>query len=191
MKFFKKKKNKNENLIIYSMFFLILILKLFSNTIDIKINDKTKEKYKNYELIDVLHFILPNINIIQNFFHLLNCLLFIIIFFHKKINTAVFLKKIFKIQCFHFFCNYSTILPSLNNCDSSILHSCHNLLFSSNAAMVFLYSLYLYELYPFIKIYLILFLFIYSILLVSSRMHYTVDVIIGLYVSYNIFYENE
>lgn len=189
MKNFRKKKNKNDNIIISAMLFLIVFLKAISNTIDLKINEKTKDKYKNYQLIDVIHSFTPNIKIIQNFFHLLNFLLFLFIFFHKKINTIIFLKKIFKIQCFHFFCNYSTILPSLNNCDSSIFHSCHNLIFSSNVAMILLYSLYLYELYPFIKIYLILFLFIYSILLVSSRMHYTVDVILGLYISYNIFYE--
>jgi len=137
-------------MIIYSMLFLIFIIKLIFNSIDVKINEITKKEYINYQLIDVIHYYTPNISVIQNFFHLLNYILFIIIFFHKKVDTVVFLQKLFKIQFFHSICNYSTILPlkpSLNNCNSSILHSCHNLFFSSNVAIILLYSYLSVELF--------------------------------------------
>lgn len=183
------KKNIKNNKIIISYIFLIIILKLISNTIDIKMNNKLKDKYKEYELFDIIHSITPNFHKITIFFYIVQLFLFLFIFFNKKIDKKKYLEKVFKIELFNFIITYCTVLPSNKYCKSSLIHNCHNYIFSTNIAYVLLNSLYIYEKYPYILIYLLLFIFIYSILLISSRINYTIDVILGIYAAYNIYYE--
>lgn len=180
------------NKITISYLFLIIMIGLIGNTIDIKINESIKDKYKDYKLYDVIHLITPNMYKLTPILDIITLFLVGFIYFHKKVNSSLYIEKAFKIYLFRLFCIYATILPSPHKkCKSNIIQACHDFIFSGHTAITLLNSLYLYDIYPNLKIIILLFLFIFIILIIATRMHYTIDVILALYISYGIYYEKK
>lgn len=194
-----KNKNKNKNSYFFSKFnritisyiFLILLIGVIGNSIDMIIHDSVKERYKDYKLYDTIHLITPNFKQITLLLDFITLCLVFFIFFHKNVNSIIYLQKAFKIYFLRLLCIYSTILPSADNkCNPNVLRGCHDFIYSGHISITLLNCLYLYELYPSTKLFIILFIFFYSVLIVSSRMHYTVDAILAIYITYNIYYNN-
>lgn len=152
-------------------------------------NKNTNIKYKIY---DIGHKYLPNLSKIKNIEEITNLFLFFPFILEPQIITDFF-SYILPIYMFRLLTTNATILPKASNCDDStfgffnfINGHCYDKLFSGHMATTSIITSLMYR-----KNYDAKFLFLYnliiSFLLVSSRQHYTADVLFGGYIGYTAF----
>ncbi len=195
-------KNSNEStLFFFSILFIYITVVYILSYCKKHIYNQSLVYYQNYEerpLYDTLHSIIPYnqysiyfSEIIMIFFVLL-----IIYLFYKKRNISIFYNFIILlalIQLIRSLLFSLTLLPdSSNKCTFSIMvGSCNDLLFSGHisGALLILLFVYKYQLFKskMMKHILIALFILMNIFILSSRNHYSIDIIIGIIVTYVIY----
>lgn len=181
------------------LYFVIVYILLYCKKL---IHNASLNYYSTYEerpLYDSLHLIIPYnkysvyfSEIIMIFF------IFLIIYlFYKKHNISILYNFIIIfafIQIVRALLFSLTLLPdSSNNCTFGLFSgSCNDLLFSGHISVVLLIILFVnkYKLFnsKFIKNILILIFILMSLFILSSRNHYSIDIITALIITYIIYH---
>ncbi len=198
----KKNKEKKENSknLFYSYIFFYIIFFYFGPFCKNKIYENAKLFYKHYKqkrLYDIFHNIIPY-TIYSKYLSEI-CALFIIIsstiFFILKPNILflssllILVSILLIMKCI---IGLITLLPdSSGNCTySNLFGSCNDLLFSGHVSKILILLLLVdyYNVIPNYVSYIYYILFVCMILFIlSSRKHYSIDIIFGIIVSLFIF----
>ncbi len=194
-------KNKSEyNLFFFSIIFIyfsIIYILSFCKTF---IYNKSLLFYQNYQekpLFDTLQSIIPfhKYSIFGSEIILFLFILIISILFYLKRNLSLlshFIILLALIQIFRSIIFSLTLLPdSSQNCTFGIFAgSCNDLLFSGHISAAFLILLYIhkYNLLPSYFYKILIFLFILMLVfIISSRNHYSIDILIAIITTYFIY----
>lgn len=179
---------------------LIFIIIQLALVYTVYINGKVfYEKYKNnnikHKVYDIGHKYLPNFSKIKNIEAITNLFLFAPLILEQNIIIDYFLYMI-PIFLFRLLTTNATILPKATNCDDSnfeVLNflngHCYDKLFSGHMASASIITMLLYK-KNYNKNFLILYNSLIFFILISSRQHYTADVLFGLYVGYTAYFLN-
>ncbi len=189
----------------YNLFFFSIILIYFSIVYILAfckkfIYNKSLLFYNNYPekpLYDLLQSIIPyhQYSIYASEIILAIFIIIIVFTFYKKRNAIIFSHFIILlafIQIFRSIIFSLTLLPdSSQNCSFGIISgSCNDLLFSGHisAVLLILLFIYKYNLLPkkYFKYFLLLFIFM-IIFIISSRNHYSIDILIAMITTYFIY----
>jgi hypothetical protein len=153
-------------------------------------NNNIKSKNSTKKIFDISHKYLPDYSRNDNIHHLMNMFLYMPLLFNPDIIFE-FLSYILPIFIFRYITTNATIYPKSKNCDDSqfklwyfINGHCYDKMFSGHMASSIIISFLLHK-YGKITNTTLLFLynFINAYLILISRSHYTVDVIMGIYVA--------
>lgn len=186
---------------------IIIIIIIFYINYRVHVNGK-KYYYDKYilnnikipKIYDIGHKFLPDLSSYANKIELilgimlLLPIIFILLNKNKQLSTE-FLSFWLVLLSLRALCVFITILPKNENCNDSYFNitnlingHCYDKIFSGHTATAFLIVLLLYK-YGFVKnIFLItMYLLFTSILLLISRGHYTIDIIMAFIITYSVF----
>jgi len=144
---------------------------------------------KNPKVYDIGHKYLPNI---EQYEYLINLIgLFIIYWLFYNVSFIVeFIILIILIYIIRIFTIQLTVLPKMKNCsynNFTLNGFCYDKIFSGHVAFLFLFTLFLFH-YKNISLLSLIFINgLYGLLIIATRAHYTIDVIVSLLVSFIIF----
>lgn len=166
----------------------LLILVIIINLITFYKEQQYKQHFKTSNIYDVGHKVLPNLHHHE---YIINYILYIGILVLIFTNNIIhFLKIFFIILIIRFLFTQITVLPKMKHCKInhfSPFGYCYDKIFSGHVSFIFLCTLFLLET-KYISIYtLIVVNLINSILIISTRAHYTIDVIIAFMITYLMF----
>ena len=180
----------------YKILFLlgIIITILSSNYITNNIGDRFY-KGKNIELFDIFHQILPDLYSYGNITNTIPSIfvgLYILLFLPSTLQIE-FLAKFIIILFILSFAIISTILPGHNDCEvnpnilTTFIGDCYDKVFSGHTAMVLLLCLILYREHIISITNLISINLINILLILATRSHYTIDIIVSIFITSTIF----
>jgi hypothetical protein len=166
----------------------LLILVILFNLFTFYKEQHYRQHFKTSKIYDLGHHVFPNLykhEYIINYIAYLGIIVLII-----TNNILDFLKLFFIILIIRFLFTQITVLPKMKHCKInhfSPLGYCYDKIFSGHISFIFLCSLFLLET-KYISIYTLACInIINSILIISTRAHYTIDVIIAFMVTFFIF----
>lgn len=171
---------------------LILIIIFGSNYITLKLGE---QHYNNNicELFDIFHIILPDLH---NYENVINYILFIglasLYFLGTNALITEYISKLIIILLVRAFTIISTILPKHNNCDeklslrSFIVGGCYDKIFSGHTAAILLLTLLYFKEHIINIPSLIGINLINTLLIIATRSHYTIDVLLAVFVTFTI-----
>ena len=143
-------------------------------------------------LHDLGHYYLPDLD---NFYSVIDVILGIYIIAFLYYSNIELLKEMSLLMCIIFIFRsilvISTSLPDPSGvCEKKKFQIgyCNDLMFSGHTATITLISLYLMSIFPNKRNMLILGNIITYILIIASKNHYTIDVLIGSYVSTTLYF---
>ena len=172
----------------YKLTFILFII-IIMNMISLY-NDRHYHEYysKNKKIYDVGYKYLPNINQHE---YLINYISYVIIILLIFTNFVVdFLKLFFIIYIIRFIFTQITVLPKIKHCNIQQFNPfgyCYDKIFSGHISFLFLFTLFLYET-NYISIYILGILNIINMcLIISTRAHYTIEVIVAFIITFFIF----
>lgn len=176
-------------------FCIIIAIILLSNYVTLKLGEYHYTTHKKTELFDIFHTILPDLHaygdILNNIVPVLG---FVSLYFCSNSKLTVeFLSKFVIIMLVRALTIISTILPKHEKCDetintnSIIVGGCYDKIFSGHTAFVLLLTL-LYFREHIINMPLLVGINAVNILLIlATRSHYTVDVLLAIFVTSTIY----
>ena len=192
--------------------FLILIIVwiievIISKNIEININHiNQNNKYNNIELEDTGFKLVPKLDSKLNYLDDLLISILVIPLFYFDINVKKLLKIIIITRLLRLICMKSTILPSPNSkCNEYLVKKekligkyytiffgrCNETIFSGHVSLMLICILFIL---PFVNSMMKIFLYIYAILtsliVISLRNHYTIDVVLAWVITIPIFIIN-
>ena len=141
----------------------------------------------NPKVYDIGHKYLPNI---EPYMYLINLNILFIVYwlFHVPFILDYFI-LLFIIYCIRSVTIQLTVLPKMKNCkhNFNLNGFCYDKIFSGHVAFLFLFTLFLlqYKFISFISLFIINVL--YGLLIIATRSHYTIDVVVSLLVSLFVF----
>ena len=146
------------------------------------------------KIFDISHKYLPNYSSNLLLISLMDIIILLPLLFGKKFITE-YLNYYLVILLIRFFTTFVTILPKTKNCDDSnftILNflrgHCYDKVFSGHFASSFLFIILLYHLNIYRNLYIsTLFLLFHAFLILSTRSHYTIDLIVSIFVVLTVF----
>lgn len=159
--------------------------------------DFYKDQPTNYKIHDLLHSVLPDLHDYHISIDIIGFIAVIpaIMYFNQEL-TIEFLTKFLIIMLIRAFTIVSTVLPKYERCDTKfdyrnfILGGCYDKIFSGHFAFLLLITLLL-EKYKYISLRtLIVINVIHFVMLLVFRWHYTIDIIIALFVTVVLFHNN-
>jgi hypothetical protein len=177
------------------IFFALVITIISSNYISHLIGSNFyKEIPTSYKIHDLLHDILPDIN---KYHYIIDIIAFIIIipafiYFNSDLSIE-FLTKFLIIMLIRSFTIISTVLPKYERCDetftlrSFFLGGCYDKIFSGHTSFTLLLTLMYYreDIINLPTLYVTNIL--NMLLIIATRSHYTIDVLIAFFVTLTIF----
>lgn len=176
---------------------LILIIIFGSNYATLKLGEQHYAKNKNNELFDIFHKILPDLH---NYEDIVNYILVIALaslyFIGTNALITEYISKLIIILLIRAFTIVSTILPKHNKCEEKLsfrsffIGGCYDKIFSGHTAAILLLTLlyfreHIINMPSLIGINLLNIFFI-----LSTRGHYTVDVLLAIFVTSTIYNVN-
>jgi hypothetical protein len=178
------------------IYYLILIccIILSSNYATFKIGEQHYNSTKKLTLFDIFHTILPDLHAYHYLIDVIVLGAIISLFFvSNKSLTTEFLAKFLIIMLIRSFTIVSTILPKHEICEDKFsireffLGGCYDKIFSGHTSFLLLLTLLYYRediigILPLIAINIINILFI-----LATRSHYTVDIILAIFVTTTIY----
>lgn len=196
----------SKNIKLVLIFIFVWILEIFISKGIEKTLSKQNKYYNKLELEDTGFKLLPKIDLKYNYIDdLMICLLVIPLFFYN-INTSKFLQVIIITRILRLICMQSTILPSPDSkCEEYldrkekiigryykiIFGRCNETIFSGHVSFMLTCVLFLL---PFINSIMKIFLYIYAIItslvVISLRNHYSIDVVLAWIITIPIYIIN-
>ena len=180
------------NEIIY--FFVILAVIFASNYAVLKLASNYYKNVDHIELFDISHYILPDLHSYQHIVDIIVLGAIISLFFlsTKHLSTE-FLAKFTLIMFIRAFTTIATILPKHKICNENIglrsllLGGCYDKIFSGHTSFILLLSLIYYREHI-INLPVLLGVNAANILaILATRSHYTVDVLVAIFVTTTIY----
>lgn len=172
---------------------IIILIIQFSLVYTVYINGKnfyeerTKNRNLKYKIYDIGHKYLPNLSRIENIELITNIFLFSP-FILEPSMIKDYLSFMTPIFTFRLLTTNATILPKSTNCDDNYFGlvnflngHCYDKLFSGHMASASIISLLLNQ-KNYNKKLLLFYNLLISFLLISSRQHYTADILFGSYI---------
>jgi hypothetical protein len=175
-------------------FIIILVIIFASNYAVLKLGSKFYKDKESVELFDSLHYILPDLHTYDSIVDFIGLGAIISLFFVSN-GTLIteFLAKFTIIMFIRAFTTIATILPKHKVCDEKIgirslfLGGCYDKIFSGHTSFILLMSL-LYYREHIITLPLLIGINATNILaILATRSHYTVDVLLAIFVSTTIY----
>jgi hypothetical protein len=165
----------------------------FCNVLNKNMNERGASSCKR-PLEDILFQTLPDLRKHERLIDLVPIpltalLVFICIKEPNKLDFKLLIRSIWIICFSKMIMARSTILPS-SICDGKrkvfALGGCHDCIFSGHVATTLVYLYSLYKIFPneHLKYIFLLFAILYSLFVISTRSHYTIDVIVAWMVAY-------
>lgn len=191
--------NKNLYIYNYKMYPTILLIGmisfiLISNYLTLTIGDTHYNNNNNCMIYDTLHKILPDLRNYHNVIDLFGLLGLISLFFFatESLVSELFAKFVI-IMFIRAFTTLTTILPKDENCDTTLnfrsylCGGCFDKIFSGHTSFILLLTL-LYYRDHIIDIYALFGINLLNIFMIlSTRAHYTVDVLLAIFVTTTIY----
>ena len=175
---------------------LILIIIFGSNYITLKLGEQHYNN-KSCELFDIFHKILPDLH---NYENVINYILLIgltsLYFLGTNALITEYISKIIIILLVRAFTIISTILPKHNKCESDLsissffIGGCYDKIFSGHTAAILLLTLLYFREHIINMPSLIGINLLNILLIISTRSHYTVDVLLAVFVTSTIYNVN-
>ena len=166
----------------------VLVTTILDHNLEHYYNNRINKFPKVY---DVSHKYLPNLNKYEYVSNLYTFFFVLIILFIPKVFEQ-FVEYIIPIMLARLIIMHMTVLPKNSNCIvhiSSVFGGCYDKIFSGHFAAVFLITLLLSE-HNYISILsLILINVLNAFLILVTRSHYTIDIIVSLIITL-LFYQN-
>ena len=167
----------------------ILVTTILDHHLDHYYNNRINKFPKVY---DISHKYLPNLIKYEYVSNLYTIFFVLIVLFIPKLFEP-FVEYIIPIMLVRLIIMHMTVLPKNSNCIvhiSSIFGGCYDKIFSGHFAVVFLITLLLLE-YDYISLLsLILINVLSALLILATRSHYTIDIIVSLIITL-LFYQNK
>ena len=178
----------------YIILILMILFILISNYYTLKIGASHYNSTDKFQLFDVFHNILPDLyeyHYLVDIFGILG-FLSLFIFLDKPIIIEFFSKFII-IMFIRAFTIISTILPKHETCPdefylrSYLLGGCYDKIFSGHTSFILLMTLMYYREYIIDMSSLIGINLLNILLILATRSHYTVDIILATFVTLTVF----
>jgi hypothetical protein len=136
-------------------------------------------------LFDFGHYLLPNTSQFRILNDIVPAVLLIVAYTSRSSELSKLTKALVFAVLMRIVTVYSTILPSsTRSCKfAGIIGGCHDKIFSGHTTVAILCSFFLSKTYPKYTNHLILLNFLLLMSIISSRDHYTIDVLIALIIS--------
>ena len=176
---------------------MLHVAMLSSSIIGSKVNQDEldrKGKVLKYSapLYDVLHNTLPDMSRFDQIIDYLPIVLGIIILHlaiikHPKFNMYRLIQLVSFMLILRIMTSAFTVLPSpicTNSKTACAIGGCHDCIFSGHTAMTLIFAYTIQHCYPELKIPLLIYTLFGSLLIIGTRNHYTVDVIVAWIVVY-------
>lgn len=176
-------------IILISMILVILI----SNYATLKIGSYHYDTTDKFELFDIFHKILPDLSKYHYLVDIFALIGLISLFIVGSDTLTEFFAKFTIIMFIRAFTIISTILPKHEVCTdefnirSYLLGGCYDKIFSGHTSFLLLLTLLYYREHIIDELSLIGINLINILLILASRAHYTVDVILAIFVTTTIF----
>lgn len=178
----------------YIVFISIILVILISNYATLKIGSYHYENSDKCELFDMFHKILPDLN---DYHYLIDLIGFIglisLYFVSNEELTIEFFAKFTIIMFIRAFTIVSTILPKHEICSdqfnirSYFLGGCYDKIFSGHTSFTLLLTLLYYREHIINDFSLIIINIINILLILATRSHYTVDILLAVFVTTTIY----
>lgn len=181
----------------FLVFFFIIITVILSNYLSHKIGSEYYKSNSKNKIHDLLQDLLPDLHNYHFVIDILCILVMIPAFFYFNERLIVeFLSKFLIIMFIRAFTIISTVLPKYENCDetfttrSFFLGGCYDKIFSGHTSFILLLTL-MYWRENIINLGALFSINLLNILaIISTRSHYTVDVLMAIFVTLTIFQSN-
>jgi len=178
----------------YIYLIIILLIIFISNYAVLKLGSEYYNNSEPIELFDIFHSILPDLHAYHTIVDIIGLVLLISLFFVSNTTiTTEFLAKFTIIMFIRAFTTISTILPKHSICDETItthsllLGGCYDKIFSGHTSFTLLLTL-LYYREHIINLPLLIGINATNILaILATRSHYTVDVLLAIFVTTTIY----
>jgi len=175
-------------------FIIILVIIFASNYAVLKLGSNYYKNKEPIELFDIFHSILPDLHSYHYIIDFIGLALIISLFFVSNNSlTTEFLAKFTIIMFIRAFTTIATILPKDKVCDETIstrsllLGGCYDKIFSGHTSFTLLLTL-LYYREHIINLPLLIGINATNILaILATRSHYTVDVLLAIFVTITIY----
>uniref|UniRef100_A0A6C0IF96 Sphingomyelin synthase-like domain-containing protein n=1 Tax=viral metagenome TaxID=1070528 RepID=A0A6C0IF96_9ZZZZ len=156
--------------------------------------DFYKDQPTNYKIHDLLHSVLPDLHDYHISIDIIGFIAVIpaIMYFNQEL-TIEFLTKFLIIMLIRAFTIVSTVLPKYERCDTKfdyrnfILGGCYDKIFSGHTSFILLLTLLYYREHIINLPTLFVMNIINMLAIIATRSHYTVDVLIAIFVTTTIF----
>lgn len=176
------------------VFFIIVGVIISSNYISHQIGSNYYKENQSFKIHDLLQEYLPDLH---NYHYLVDIVALVILipafFYFNQTLTIEFLTKFLIIMFIRAFSVISTVLPKYENCDetftfrSFFLGGCYDKIFSGHTSFILLLTLMYWREHLINSMTLFGLNFINILAILLTRSHYTVDVIMAIFVTTTIF----
>lgn len=176
------------------VFLIIVAVIISSNYISHKIGSNYYKKNTSNKIHDLLHDFLPDLYNYHYIIDLIGLAVIIPAFFYFNDSLTIeFLTKFLIIMFIRAFTVISTVLPKYENCDetftfrSFFLGGCYDKIFSGHTSFILLLTLIYWREHLINGATLLGINFVNILAILLTRSHYTVDVILAVFVTTTIF----
>ena len=178
----------------YLIFISMLLVILVSNYATLKIGSQHYESTDKFELFDIFHKILPDLHAYHYLVDLIGLFAVLSMFLvsNDTLNTE-FIAKFTIIMFIRAFTIISTILPKHQVCTdnfdirSYFLGGCYDKIFSGHTSFLLLLTLLYYREHIINEFSLIGLNAVNILLILATRSHYTVDILLAIFVTTTIY----
>ena len=172
------------------MWLIVLALLFIINSIfTVKIEKYIKSNYKQRKpLLDIGHKLLPNTYKYRIINDIIPLILVVLTMINIE-NRKAYVKAIVTCVVLRMICIYCTVLPPTHkkcDYDGTYVGGCYDKLFSGHMTLCVISSLFLSSVFPQFSHVLLLLNMCEAFNLIASRDHYTVDVVLGIIISYSM-----
>jgi hypothetical protein len=176
------------------VFLIIIIVIIGSNYLSHTIGSNYYKEKNINKIHDLFHDILPDLHNYHYIIDLVGLAVVIpaFLYFNESL-TIEFLTKFLIIMFIRAFTVVSTVLPKYENCDetftfrSFLLGGCYDKIFSGHTSFILLLTLIYYREHMINSLTLIGINFINVLSILLTRSHYTVDILLAIFVTTTIF----
>jgi hypothetical protein len=167
----------------------LLLVYMINNMFTVYVEKYIRENHKQRKpLLDVGHKFLPNTYKFRFINDIIPLILVIVSILTIK-DRSTYATVVTMCIILRTLCIYCTVLPPTHkkcDYDGSYVGGCYDKLFSGHITLCVISSLFLSAAYPTLSKFLFLINIFEAISLIASRDHYTVDVVLGVIISYSI-----
>jgi len=178
----------------YSLLLCMILIILISNYATLKIGSEYYKSSEKLELFDISHKLLPDLHAYRPMKDIIGFLGIISLFFFSTESLTIeFITKFTIIMFIRAFTIISTILPKHDKCvdtfgiRSYFLGGCYDKIFSGHTSFMLLLTLLYYREHIIDGFSLIGINVINILLILATRSHYTIDVLLAIFVTTTIY----